>query len=422
MSGKETNGFHTIIPHGKILGRPCRQPKNTKNSVGYELGRCFQLDQTHCVLAASMDEQGGGDLCVGNDIFIFEKLSEIKAENAIPLNWPDTEYKLGSGPETGFLSKYPVTGCFVPKGAAGYDGKPHPGAGTGLFISLGITFGIDRKSIGQQSDVVFEFMQVSWDGENFSVTDRELCGSLLGHKLMGPTFSYFLPDGDSFLAPFTTVDGIIVFRFEFNNGHWIPVECGQPFMTFHRNMDELYFLPGEFEPSIAKRGNQYLIHTRGNDPHGRLYASTDGLNYQLLSARSNNTVPQIMSTGLDGSIYLATNPNLDMLRNPLVVYPLNDDGFDEPVIIHDEEGIRDDQGDKIPFVDHAVGVNLWLENRWRHFLWYRVCDLKERTMHAFMHDAQEKYHQSGIQSRSENGGLYMVELEYAQQPDGPHFL
>src|SRR5258707_12584184 len=37
-----------------------------------------------------------------------------------------------------FLAKYPVSGFFVPAGALMPDGKPHPGAGSGLLI--------DRKS------------------------------------------------------------------------------------------------------------------------------------------------------------------------------------------------------------------------------------------------------------------------------------
>jgi hypothetical protein len=82
-------GFKKIVPHGKILGRPSSQPEGTRNIVSYEMGPCFQLDRTHCLLVASMDEQGGPDLCVGNDAFVFEKLSDIKAERAIPVNRPE---------------------------------------------------------------------------------------------------------------------------------------------------------------------------------------------------------------------------------------------------------------------------------------------------------------------------------------------
>ena len=34
----------------------------------------------------------------------------------------------------------------------------------------------------------------------------------------------------------------------------------------------------------------------------------------LLFEKKNNTVPQVLNQGLDGSLYLATNPNWDMLR------------------------------------------------------------------------------------------------------------
>jgi len=78
--------FHKIVHHGLILGKSAKKPEGTKGIVAYELGNIFQLDRTHCLLVASMDEQGGPDLCVGNDGYIFEKLSDIKPEKAIPLN------------------------------------------------------------------------------------------------------------------------------------------------------------------------------------------------------------------------------------------------------------------------------------------------------------------------------------------------
>jgi hypothetical protein len=104
-----------------------------------------------------------------------------------------------------------------------------------------------------------------------------------------------------------------------------------------------------------------------------------------------------------------------MLRNPLVVYPMIDETFREPLVIHDQDGIRDDKGPSVPFVDHAVGVNLFLEGRWRHLLWYRVCDLKERTFHCFQKEVSKEFHKDGKPAaRSPIGGLYLAELEYEQ--------
>src|SRR5882757_10578756 len=75
-----------VVHHGRMLHSPAEQPENTSRAVNYELATCHQLDRDHCLLVASMDEQGGGDLCVGNDGFVIQKLSDVAAAKAIPIN------------------------------------------------------------------------------------------------------------------------------------------------------------------------------------------------------------------------------------------------------------------------------------------------------------------------------------------------
>src|SRR3954470_23715124 len=79
-------GIKKVIPRGMLLHVPATQPACSKLPTSYELGSCFQLDDTHCLLVSSLDEQGGPDLCVGNDAFVFEKLSDIQSEKAIIIN------------------------------------------------------------------------------------------------------------------------------------------------------------------------------------------------------------------------------------------------------------------------------------------------------------------------------------------------
>src|SRR5262245_58681209 len=67
-----------VVPRGMLLHAPSTQPACSKLPTSYELGVCFQLDRDHCLLVSNLDEQGGPDLCVGNDAFVFEKLSDIK--------------------------------------------------------------------------------------------------------------------------------------------------------------------------------------------------------------------------------------------------------------------------------------------------------------------------------------------------------
>ena len=404
-----------LTAHGRILHAPTHRPKNTTGSVAYELGRCFQLDQDTCLLVASMDQQGGHDFCVGNDTFIFQKLADIKPENAIPLNWPDPDYPLKHSSGTAYLAKFPATGGFIPRGAKLSNGRPHPAAGTGLLISEGVTFSADQPHSDESSEITFECLQVQWDGSQFIVSHRTYIDNLLDHNVVCAGLCHFLIDDDHLLAPFVTDEGIVVIRFDYDGAQWQPTEAGQPFKTHDPAPALDAVMRGESEPSIQKLNDRYLIYTRGSDPNGRLYSSSDGLNYQLALTRRNNTIPQALNAGLDGSLYLATNPNKDMLRNPLIALPFSGDAFGEPIILHDQDGIRDDQQDKIPFVDHAQGVNVFLENRWRHLLWYRVCDLKERSVHGFMAPIADRIYDDGKpRPRSQTDGLYLVEIDYTK--------
>ena len=91
-AGKPVAGIKKVIPRGMLLHVPATQPACSKLPTSYELGSCFQLDDTHGLLVSNLDEQGGPDLCVGNDAFVFEKLSDIRPEKAIIINRAEPEY------------------------------------------------------------------------------------------------------------------------------------------------------------------------------------------------------------------------------------------------------------------------------------------------------------------------------------------
>jgi len=309
------------------------------------------------------------------------------------------------------LAKYPLTGTFVSLGARLSDGRTHPAAGTGILVGEGVTFNADRSSAGSGSEIVMEFLQLRWNGHSLEVTEKNRTDQALGFRLCGTSLSYFLLCGEHILAPFVTDRGIVVFQFSFDGRRWQITGHGDPFVTHHR--PDWIFPTGEMEPSILRTGDGFLVYTRGADPKGRVYRSDDGLNFRLWFERDNHTVPQALNQASDGTVYLTTNTGPGMLRNPLLGYSLEGDRFGEPFVIHDEDGIRDDRGEKVPFVDHGVGVNLVLENRPRHFLWYRVCDLRERTFHGHQAGLQTEFHKSGgPATRSESGGLYLAELEF----------
>src|SRR3954452_6104784 len=177
-SGQQSAGIKKAIPRGMLLHVPARQPACSKLPTTYELGSCFQLDTSHCLLVGSLDEQGGPDLCVGNDAFVFEKLSDINPEKAIIINRAEPEYVGPGQGKTSFLAKYPVSGFFQPLGALLPDGRPHPAAGTGLLMSVCVAYIADRSdptTAGQRDanwkswENLVEFIQVRWNGKKLTL-------------------------------------------------------------------------------------------------------------------------------------------------------------------------------------------------------------------------------------------------------------
>ena len=410
--------FPKIVHHGQALGKPAKTPEGTKNIVSYELGEILQLDRTHCLLMASMDEQGGPDLCVGNDGFVFEKLSDIKAENAIPLNRVETNYKRKDGKGEGFLAKYPLTGGFIPLDARLENGRPHPGAGTGILVSECLAFSFDRSGpVNANADYnswegIVEIIQVKWTGEKLLITDVQKARNWLGRRPTDDPLSQFCPIGESLVAPFRFEDNHEhAVHFNFDGKAWTPTKIGPPFEV---NVEEK-------EPSIQGQGNEYFIAERGEK--NRVYVSNDGLNFKLfLELKGEHNGPFIINEGLDGNLYLACNGNEGWYRNPLLIYPKEGNDFGKGIILHDQDGVRSDKGDKLPFIDHARGSNVLLEGRWRHLICYRVCDLKERTLYGFQSDFVKKVHGGkGPIPKRATSGLYIAELMYDKITTKPFF-
>ena len=419
-----TPRFHPsrVVSHGLILGAPYQRPAGTTGNVAYELGYCVQLDPDHALLVASLDEQGGGDLCVGNDAYVFKQLSDIRPECAIPVNRVDTSYKMRDG-RTAFLAKFPAKTGFIPLGAKLPGGESHPAAGTGFLLSSCVTFSSDKTSALKAPETFIEMINIRWDGNAISFSEPAILRELHGLPLNGDTgVTQFCPHDKGLLVPMgITKQGICVFYFEWDGEKWQAISHGTPFCTNPGSTkpalpgEPWAYTPGESEASLRRSNGRYFLFARGTDPVGRLYGSSNGLDYRLLCERASVTVPQVLNQGLDGSLYLATNPGPGWLRNPLVAYDPTGEESDG-LILHDQEGIRDDQGSSIPFVDHAISVNVQLEGRKRHLLFYRVCDLKERTLHKFQIDEgqhERLYGEAGPISKRRTTGLYLIELEFS---------
>jgi hypothetical protein len=306
----------------------------------------------------------------------------------------------------------------VPLGAKLENGEPNPAAGTGFFLSTAMAFLPDRSDTHPDNETFIELLQLHWDGKALKIESSALPDPPQG-KYRDIGFNC-LEDNGGALCPFTSEQGLVVARFTYQSGAWRPAAYGKPFSTIETvtqwktltDSNKKYFsLEGELEPSLRKTEEGYLLYSRGSDQHGRFYRSEDGTNFHFISDRANLMVPQVMSQGLDGSLYLATNPGPGWLRNPLLAYSLRGLSFVDPVVIHDEKQIHDDKGkDKkggeTPFVDHAVGDSIMLGGQWRHFLLYRVCDLHETDGMGAPPMPQT--------------GLYLTEFKYSSAPHAPH--
>jgi len=433
--------FTDVIRHGRVLAHPAAQPAGTTRPVSYEVGMTLQLDRDHALLVASMREQGGHDFEVGNDAFVFRHLSDIRPERAIPINRLELDRPRASGHGTCILGKFPANGGFVPLGATLADGSPNPAAGTGFLISGSLPFLPNRTDGDPESgpdDRPFELVQLRWDGQTLRVTQREELFRLLGTRIGRIGLGNFCPQDRGFLCPFGPDDGtyVVVVRFDWDGQKWKATKAGRPFITAQGNgtksgrAQDTWSLPVaggglkllatppkpkvtprvyrylETESSILRAGDHYLVHTRGADRKGRVYTSEDGLNYRLLFEHANHTVPQVLNQGLDGTLYLATNPGPGWLRNPLLAYAVHDGRVKEPVVLHDEKYIRGDAEKEVPFIDHPRGANIFLEGGWHHFLLYRVCDLRETNGQGAPPFPQT--------------GLYLTELRYDQVTTVPY--
>jgi hypothetical protein len=379
--------YPRVVRHGRFLAQAVKQPEVTSRPVSYELGHIYQLDKETCLLIASLREQGGHDFEIGNDAFIFKDLKDIDPAKAIPINRFDPNYRLKTNGKPGVQSRYNVSGGFVPLGAQLADGSPHPAAGTGFMFSDAFTFLPDRSEGHPEAglkDRDFEFIQLRWDGSKLTITRRDFFNELLGISVGRTALSNSLEDGAGFLVPFglSDVSGIVVMRYEYDGKDWKPVKAGKPFrqMVKPPNYDSLgMFRMLEYEATIVRDGARFLLHTRCSDFKGRIYESTDGLNFTFLFDHYNYEAPQVLNQGLNGSLYLVTNRGPSLLRNPLLAYPIRGQTLYEPFVIHDERrSHRYDPSDRLsPFIDHATGHTVFLNGRWRHFVVHRVIGVHE---------------------------------------------
>jgi len=199
----------------------------------YGLGFPLQISPTEAALFCNIRMEGSGniDFEIGSDVIVFNDLTDISADNAVPLSL----YEKGVHPKMGnfIIRKGPVLGGFVPLGARLNDGSPHPHAGTGFGMCWAISHAIDKdgrfnyQSNYERYAVLFQF---AYDGENFRVTEKKRVDTstlLPDWNVVGNFITNAIPDGRDLLYVMVarlddvTVSGVT--RWSHGENGWRPV-------------------------------------------------------------------------------------------------------------------------------------------------------------------------------------------------------
>ena len=186
----------------------------------YGIGIPFQLTSSKGSLFCNIHLEYGPtyDFEVGTDLIIFDDISKISSNEAIPISRNHEEINPNTR-KSCIMVKYPIRGGFVPRDAKLTDGSTHPHAGTGFGISLVIPF--DAKTY--QMDFTYTFLklfQFAYNGKDFQVLNKE---RIIGGKFPGlnPGLTSAIPDGDDLLFACNDISkGVGVSRWKHNAKGW----------------------------------------------------------------------------------------------------------------------------------------------------------------------------------------------------------
>ncbi|MCK5734641.1 MAG: exo-alpha-sialidase [Candidatus Latescibacteria bacterium] len=343
----------------------------------YGLGFPFQVGPKKAALFCNIRVEGKGsiDFENGTDVILFDTLSDIRPDEAIPLS----RNKMGASSVT---VKFPVGGGFVPFGAKQPDGSPHPHAGTGFGLCIEILYSLDRTGHFDYRDGIrehFELFQFASNGKDFRVLKKERvkCETLLSNcHLSGIFISNAIPDGKDLLQVMTaktgedSVSGVT--RWRYGADGWRPIS----------------FVPVTewSEPSLIRDvDGSLLFSARSNGKalfDAAVWRSADnGETWEQIIYRKEcrSRSPVSLNRAVDGTPYIAANvPPHDRTREVLCYWPLNESRTD----LEECRIARDAPAEFGPApsgswwrVDHPNSAIVQLaDGAWHSILVYRISD------------------------------------------------
>ncbi len=421
---------------------PPSQPED--RTWRYGLGFALQIAPTEAGLFCNIRrEYGPGvDFEIGTNVILFDDLSDINAKRAVVVSRNHEEPNPNSKPpgKPSIMVKYPVQPGFVPFGALGKDGSPHPHAGTGFGVASALSWpaavgdqlrgdvwwSTDPRGVkpfrGEENHSYFEVQQYLYDGNTFKVIETRkvadtdlLSGWQVRNRGLGPA----IPDGEDLIMGMVagrsstagnfderrlegeSVSGSVLVRWRRQNGRWSAID-----------ITPVSAVDGSFEPSVVRdRDGSLLFCVRGgrepdyNDVRIWRFRD-DGRSWEkIIHVRGIvGSTPICLNQATDGSLYVASNmyqvllhprPHTytlprdrhgnprggGWLREILALWPLNQDrkGLQTPIIARDcrsEFGFP--PGGSNWNADHPVATNLRLrDGRWHNTLVMRVLEYGE---------------------------------------------
>jgi len=354
----------------------------------YGGGGAFQVAPRLAAFFCSIWVEGKGniDFVNGSDVILFDDLSDISADKAIPLSRNETG-------ESFVVVKGTVAGGFVPYGAKLTDGSPHPHAGTGFGFNYALKYMFDetghydyRKSVEHW----LEFYQFGYDGKEFRILKKdraEYKTFLPNWEFAGEGLSNAIPDGQDLLFSVTARNekGVAsgITRWTYGEHGWnlnsfVPV-------TTNKEGDKGHWVCGG-EPSLIRDTDGSLLFSArsGGDANYDMavWRSTDsGETWEQIIYRKNCRArsPITINRTADGTPYIAANlPSNCRTREVLGLWQLNEDrtDFEDVIIARDcraEFGFA--PSGSWWRVDHPRSKVLQLaDGEWHNVLIYQIVD------------------------------------------------
>jgi hypothetical protein len=359
----------------------------------YGMGIPLQLDATTVGLLVNIRRNATpyGDFEVGTDLVLFDDLNRISAGRVVSISRPSRQPHPATGASS-VTAKYPVVGGFVPHGAKGARGEPHPHAGRGFGFSQIAFYPADfSKPLPPENQLGYEIevQQFGYDGKQFKTSQpKRLKHWPVGNgwAIRAPGLSSAIADGNDLLLAVTcakpgadSVSGVA--RFQCGSDGWQPASF-TPITDRSVNW---------YEPSLIRDTDGSLLFTARNSHFAGkgdipLWRSRDGgrtweLLFLLQGVRTGT--PLVLNQAADGTPYLATNTAMGTDRNILQIVPLKADrsGLERPITVRNGKAEFGRAPSGLAWkVDHGVGGVVRLaDGRWHGILTYRVLDEGENV-------------------------------------------